>query len=108
MGAGVDWVFGFVTPMTIATNSVHTIGMAQGRLSDGKRQFAGTPGLLTLSCELAFLQKRLHTAENDCKAAVAAMDEQPRAHYLLAHNMVPSAGLTVSVVGYCNAVALIR
>jgi len=26
----------------IATNSVHTIGMAQGRLSDGKRQFAGT------------------------------------------------------------------
>jgi tetratricopeptide (TPR) repeat protein len=79
---------------------------AQGRLSDGKKQFAGTPGLLTLSCELAFLQKQLRTAENDCRAAVAVMDEQPRAHYLLAHIQLNQRKPEAALLPMKKAVAL--
>lgn len=54
-------------------------------LAEGQKRFAGVPGLLTLSCEVALLQHQLGPATKNCMAALAAMEEQPRAHYLLAH-----------------------
>ena len=64
----------------------------QGRLKQAKTQIAAAqkergavPGLHTLSCELALLQRQLGPASKACNAAIAASPEQPRAHYLLAH-----------------------
>jgi predicted Zn-dependent protease len=54
-------------------------------LAEGHKRFAGVPGLLTLSCEVALLQHQFGPATKNCSAALAAMEEQPRAHYLLAH-----------------------
>jgi tetratricopeptide (TPR) repeat protein len=54
-------------------------------LAEGQKRFADVPGLLTLSCEVALIQHELGPATKHCSAALAAMEEQPRAHYLLAH-----------------------
>jgi predicted Zn-dependent protease len=79
---------------------------AHTRVAEAKKDFGGVPGLLTLSCEIAFLQKQLRAAESACKAAVAVMEEQPRAHYLLAHIQLDQRRLDAAVAPMKRAVAL--
>ena len=61
------------------------VKQARSAVAEGEKRFASVPGLHTLLCEAALVQGQLGPAAKACTAALAAMEEQPRAHYLLAH-----------------------
>jgi tetratricopeptide (TPR) repeat protein len=58
---------------------------ARAEVAAALGDFPGAPGLQTLSCEIEARQRNLRAAEKACQAALAAMDDLPRAHYLLGY-----------------------
>jgi tetratricopeptide (TPR) repeat protein len=70
------------------------------------RQFPGAPGLLTLSCELGVREGRPRPAAKQCAASVAAMEEQPRAHYLLAQTRLATGQPDAAIAPLRRALAL--
>ena len=65
---------------------------ADGKLREARavveaalRRLPDAPGLHMLACEIALRANRVAPAAKSCAAALALMDEQPRAHYLMAN-----------------------
>jgi predicted Zn-dependent protease len=59
------------------------LAAARAMLEAGLRQCPGGPGLLTLACDLAMREGHSDRALDHCVAALAGMEDQPRAHFLL-------------------------
>jgi predicted Zn-dependent protease len=65
-----------------------------------------TPGLAMLACDLAMRKGRIPEARKKCDAALAAMEDLPRAHYLAGHLHLASDDGTRAATSFRRAIAL--
>jgi tetratricopeptide (TPR) repeat protein len=70
---------------------------ARSLIEAGLQRFSGAPGWLMLACDLALRESRNKLATDQCTAALAAMEELPRAHFLLG-TMALAAGKTAAAL----------
>jgi tetratricopeptide (TPR) repeat protein len=70
------------------------------------RQFPGGPGLLVLACEIGLREGHPRPAAKQCAAALAAMEELPRAHYLLAQARLATGQADAAIAPLRRALAL--
>jgi hypothetical protein len=64
------------------------LARARAAVDAGLHRFAGAPGLLTMSCELSLRSGKAKDAARRCAQALAAMEELPRAHFLVGRMLV--------------------
>jgi hypothetical protein len=70
---------------------------ARPLIEAGLQRFSGAPGWLMLACDLALRESRNKLATDRCTAALAGMEELPRAHFLLG-TMALAAGKTAAAL----------
>ena len=98
----------YVDTFTLAGNQLaeNKIRLAQRTVDGGLKSFPGSPGLLAQSCEIALRTGRVGRAQKTCTAALAAMDDLPRAHFLLGYIRRHQGALKPAMSSFRRAVEL--
>jgi tetratricopeptide (TPR) repeat protein len=79
---------------------------ARDRIAAAQREYPNAPGLAMLSCELDVRAGRARAAQKACAAALAGMEDFPRAHYLLAHTRLATGAVAAAVAPLRRAIEL--
>jgi predicted Zn-dependent protease len=98
----------YAAAFTRANTAVSAKKIAQARklVDSALTEFGAIPGLQVLACEVAMRQGRLGDAQKSCAAALAGMEELPRAHYLVGHLHLAKDDGAGAAVSFRRAIAL--
>ena len=96
----------FLVSFTQADAALTAPRRARPLIAAGLRRFAAAPGWLMLACDLSMRESHNGAAMDQCTAALSAMEELPRAHFLLGTLQLAAGKTTVALTSLQRAVDL--